>query len=304
MKKARVILGVLCLITLIGGGIYFFRSQKEEDNESPVLKAETESITVSINATDQELIEGITAVDNKDGDVSDSILIENIEKKQDGANNEFLITYVAFDSSNNHGSLTRTLFYEDYVKPHFVLNQLLRFPDNKKVSLLDYFKAEDCLDGDITPFITLEADDALLQDKLQRGFYEIKLSVTNSVGDTAEVPFEVDIYENSYEEQSRRPEIVLKQYITYIKQGEGLDTKAYLDHIEDKGVKLIDYTAVDVDSWEYEKLKEDTSKVHISRIRTESNVDSNVPGVYSVLYSYVSETTGYDCRTRMSVVVE
>lgn len=304
MKRVRMILGILCLITVIGGAIYYFLGQKEEDNESPVLKAEAEKITVSIHATDQELMEGITAVDNKDGDVSDSILIENIEKKKDGASNEFLITYVAFDSSNNHGRLSRTLFYQDYVKPHFVLSQLLRFPDNRKISFLDYFQAEDCLDGDITPFITLEADEALLQDKLQRGFYEIKLTVTNSVGDTAEVPFEVDIYENSYEEQSKRPEIVLKQYITYIKQGEGLDTNAYLDHIEDQGVKRIDYTVVDEYSWEYEQLKEDTSKVHISRIRSESNVDTNVPGVYSVLYSYVSEITGYDCRSRMIVVVE
>ena len=82
MKKIKIILGILCGISVIGGGIYYQRTSKQIDQESPVLSADTDQITVSIDATDQELLQGVSATDDKDGDVSDSILIENIEKKR------------------------------------------------------------------------------------------------------------------------------------------------------------------------------------------------------------------------------
>lgn len=303
MKKARIILGIMCMITLIGGGIYIYQGKKNVDTEGPVLQAESDSITVSIQATDQELIQEVSAVDGKDGDVSDAILIENIIKKEDGAANEFQITYVAFDNANNSGSLTRTLFYEDYRQSQFSLEQPLRFPENQKLSLLSYFKAEDCLDGDVSPFITLEGSSDILKDEPQKGFYDIKLSVTNSVGDTTELPLQVEIYEDSYEEQTFRPTIVLKQYIVYVEQGSELDTNVYLDCVQDKGMKIIDFDTRE-DKNEDEETIEDTSMVNISKVHAESDVDINTPGVYSVVYSYTSETTGYDCNTRLVVVVE
>lgn len=303
MKKARIILGILCMITLIGGGIYIYQGKKNVDTEGPVLQAESDSITVSIQATDQELIQDVSAVDAQDGDVSDAILIENITKKEEGASNEFQITYVAFDRANNSGSLTRTLFYEDYRQSQFSLEQPLRFPENQKLSLLSYFKAEDCLDGDVSPFITLEGSSDILKDEPQKGFYDIKLSVTNSVGDTTELPLQVEIYEDSYEEQSFRPAVVLKHYIAYMEQGSELDTNAYLDHIQDKGMKIIDFDKEE-DKDEDEETVQDTSMVNISEIHAESDVDINTPGVYSVVYTYTSETTGYDCNTRLIVVVE
>lgn len=302
MKRARIILGILCMFTVIGGGFYYSRKQKEVDVEGPVLTAESDVIKVSIQITEQELIQDISAVDGKDGDVSDSVLIENIEKKSDGAPNEFLITYVAFDQSNNSGSLTRTLYYTDYEQSHFIFERPLRFPANQQLALLSHFKAEDCLDGNITPFITLEGSADILKDAPQKGFYDIKVSVTNSVGDTAELPMRVEIYEDSYEEQTMRPKIVLTQYIAYVKKGEDMDINIYLDHIEDKGYKMIDFEEKS-DSSEEDVVQGD-SVVSISEIQSESNVDTSTPGVYSVVYSYTSETTGYDCNARLTVVVE
>ena len=101
MKKARIILGILCAVIMAGGGLYIRNVQKNMDVEGPVLQAETTDITVSIQASDQELIQGVSAVDEVDGDVSDTILIEDVEKKENGAPNEFLITYAAFDQASN-----------------------------------------------------------------------------------------------------------------------------------------------------------------------------------------------------------
>ena len=69
MRKARIILGILCMVTVIGGGIYYQRTKKQIDTESPVLRAETDEITVSILDAEQELLSNLSAVDNKDGDV-------------------------------------------------------------------------------------------------------------------------------------------------------------------------------------------------------------------------------------------
>lgn len=299
MKRARIILGILCLITILGGIGYIYEKRQNLDTEAPVLQAKADTIKADIQATDAELMHGITAEDNMDGDVSDTVLIESIIKKEDGVANEFWITYVAFDEANNSGTLTRTLFYEDYRQPHYVLEQPLRFPENKPLSLLDYFQAEDCLDGDISPFITLEGGTDILREAPQKGFYDITLSVTNSVGDTAELPMQVEIYEDSYEIQTFQPEIVLNQYIVYIKQGEEFFADRYLEQIKDKGIKLIDSRSEEEYSWE-----EDNSKIHISKIGMESNVDVNVSGIYSVVYSYTSDETGYGCNTRLIVVVE
>ena len=302
MKKARIILGIMCLLTLIGGGFYYQRSRQNIDKESPVLKTETDEITVSIQASEQELLQDVTAVDNKDGDVSDSVLIESIVKKEDGAANEFLITYAAFDKSNNSSSLTRTLFYSDYEQPHFVLKQPLRFPENQQLKLLNYFQAEDCLDGDISPFITLEGSTDILKDTPQKGFYEIKLSVTNSVGDTAELPLQVEIYEDSYEEQTMRPQIILCQYIVYLKKGQKLDANTYQDDIQVKGVSPIDFEPAENE--EADKQQEKSTYVNVSDIHVESNVNRKKTGVYSVVYSYTSQETGYDCKANLVVVVE
>ena len=300
MKKARIILGILCAVIMVGGGLYIRNVQKNKDVEGPVLQAETDDITVSIKASDQKLIQGVSAVDDVDGDVSDTILIEDVEKKENGAPNEFLITYAAFDQANNTGTLTRTLYYTDYEQPHFILEQPLRFPENKKVSLLSYFQVEDCIDGDISVFVTMEGSKEILKEEPQKGYYDVTLKVTNSVGDTAELPIQVEIYEDSYEEQTMRPKVALNQYIVYLKQGQEFDPNSYLDYVQDGGMMQIDFGTEE----ENEGVPTSSPKIDISRIRIESAVDISTKGVYSVVYSYTSEKTGYDCNTRLIVVVE
>lgn len=115
-------------------------------------------------------------------EVSDSIIVENITKKVGGTDNQFEISYVGFDKSSNTGRLTRNLVYTDYRKPHFALSQELRFSQNETFSLLDYISAEDCIDGDVSPFITVEGAEAFQNDP-SAGIYDCTVSVSNSVGD-------------------------------------------------------------------------------------------------------------------------
>ncbi len=312
MKKARIILAILCMATVFGGHQYYEKKQTDIDTEGPVLKASEEEIKVSIKATEEELKKGITARDEKDGDVTDSIVIESIEKSAKGENNSFLITYVAFDNSSNIGRLTRKLTYSDYRKAHFSISSPLRFPENQQLSLFDYIEAEDCIDGDVTPFITLEGDESLLGGEPKAGLYDCTINVTNSIGDKTSLPVQVEIYADSYEERSLRPSIALKENLIYLKKGEAFDPNAYLDYVNDGGVCKIDYGPM-VSVFENNEWKDVTEQiangselgwVNISQIGINSDVDTNTPGIYNVIYTYTAPKTGYDCTAHLMVVVE
>lgn len=296
MKRARITLGILCLVTLIGFGVYLFMGYKNRDLEPPVLKAKSAVLTVSINSDQSELLKDVTATDNKDGDISDRILIQNTVKKENGKQNEFQVTYVVFDQANNAGQLTRDLIYTDYRLPHFSLDQPLRFPENQEWSLLNYFKADDCLEGDISTFITIEDHTGILKQSPRAGFYEVTLSVTNSFGDTASLPVQIEIFQNSYDEQTNRPRVMLKEYIIYLEKEASFEPKSLLKYVVDKGQVVIDNTK--------STAAGNSQGLNASAVKTESDVDTKVPGVYSVIYTYTSPKTGYQGNARLVVVVE
>lgn len=312
MKKARIILGILCALSIAGGAYYVQKSRENVDLEGPRLEASTEKLEVGIETGEEELLKDVVARDDRDGDVSDSVMISKIEKKQDGEENEFEISYVGFDHSSNSGTLTRDLIYTDYRKPHFALSEELRFPENQAVSLLDYVTASDCIDGDVSPFITVEGAEALLNEPAS-GIYDCTVTVTNSVGDSVDLPLQVEIYEDSYEERTFRPYVVLTDYLIYHKKGEELDLTRLISHVEDQGYCQIDYGAmvpVKNSTGETEEVTEQVANgskenwVNISQISVDSNVDINKAGVYTVVYSYTSQEKGYQGNTRLTVVVE
>lgn len=305
MDKRKVLAGAVCVLSLVGGCVYYSNAQKQKDMEPPVLSADAEKFSASIKADEKKLISGVTAFDQKDGDVSDSILIDSIKKKE-GTDSDFLITYVVFDKSSNMASLTRTLHYSDYRQAHFSFEQALRFPENQEIDLLSYFTADDCIDGDVTPFITLDGDKEVLEGEPKKGIYECTVSVTNSVGYTTTLPISVEIYEDGYDERNQRPQIILNQYIVYMEKGEQLDASAYLDYIEEGGetFAVSGITSSVEGTSESEQQSTASKQISMDNIEITSKVDTEKAGVYTVNYHYTSEETGYDCNANLIVVVE
>ena len=74
-----------------------------------------------------------------------------------------------------------------------------------------------------------------------------------------------------------------------------------MDQIQDKGIKPIEFSNT---SKKDSEQQETLSYVSLNDIQIDSNVDVNTPGVYSVVYTYTSQETGYDCKTNLIVVVE
>lgn len=101
-KKLVVVVGtidvvmlVICLIIYLG-----------KDRKGPeIFFDEVNQIEYEEGLDENLLLEGVTAVDEKDGDVSDSLLVEKVT----GTNGrEVIVTYVARDSTNNVGKASRS----------------------------------------------------------------------------------------------------------------------------------------------------------------------------------------------------
>lgn len=83
-----IILLVVCIVILAG-----------KDRTAPVMSFSDTDVIYSADMDKQQLYEGVTAVDNRDGDITDKIVIEKIVQSVDGKS--VSITYAVNDNANN-----------------------------------------------------------------------------------------------------------------------------------------------------------------------------------------------------------
>ena len=123
----------------------------------------------------------------------------------------------------------------------------------------------------------------------------VKFQVTNSAGETALLPAEVEFHNPDYGNQDKVPELILREYLIYQKTGDNVNPRSYLNKII---VGTQEY------SFTYNSGNSITSnQIDINKVTYESNLDMKNPGVYAINYSYISED-GYTGTTRLLVVVE
>ena len=107
---------IILLIVFIGGlgaaGWYIFSIQ---DRQGPEIILPAEQITYVSGTPTSSLLEGVRAVDDRDGDVSDSLRIGNILVNPARAN--ATVVYTAKDSSNNVTQLSRRVQYVEAEVP-------------------------------------------------------------------------------------------------------------------------------------------------------------------------------------------
>ena len=105
MKKILLVISLLLLIFLAGTAGWLLMNR---DQEGPQIAIdESAAVVYHANITDKELLEGVTASDEKDGDVTDRIVVESVEVHQEQSC--AAVTYVALDNSNNVSRSTREI---------------------------------------------------------------------------------------------------------------------------------------------------------------------------------------------------
>ncbi len=263
---------------------------KSSDTTGPVFDCKADSLAVSVKTTEEDLLEGITAYDQKDGDVTDTIMIEKLsgfitaEKRK--------LTYAAYDSSNNVTKYERELTYTDYTPPRFSITKPFSFSVSGQDSITGYLTATDCIDGDLTDKITYEAPNEIMGQSV--GTYEVKFFVTNSAGDTACLPVTVEYHYTDADNADRVPEIELSDYLIYIKTGTAFNPRSFL-----KGVKI---GAKQYSIQTNQSIPAADNVISQDRITVKSGVNQKEPGVYEVNYSMTED--GFQGTTKLLVVVE
>lgn len=177
---------IVSVVVFVG---YLLYSNVITDTTSPVVTCKSNEIVVSVTATEKELMKGVEAIDNRDGDVTNSLIIESMSALADG---ERVIVYAAVDKSGNVGRCQRILKYNDYEPPVITLIDYLIFPIGSKVNLLDYVVAQSTLDGDLTSKVKYSIDRNV--DYTTEGIYEVEFRVSDSGGTVSYFTTDLEIY--------------------------------------------------------------------------------------------------------------
>ncbi len=265
MRKLRLLLLVFFLVVFAVFMATNIHEYLTSDYTAPVISAEEDVLHVSVSANEEDLLTGMTATDNLDGDVSDSLVVVSLSKFV--AKNMRHINYAAFDQNNNVGTYSRDVIYTDYHPPRFVLTEPLRFVSgNTSYDYLRNLRAIDALDGNITSQVKITFGDFNTASE-SISVQKIILQVTNSAGDTVSMTFNVSF--EDYESYSRAAP-ALTDYIIYVKKGEKPDLRSYLDGIWTAG-----------NHRKFSDLDFDPDR-DITII--DNRVNYAVPGVYTVTY--------------------
>lgn len=255
-RGLSTILIVLAALSVIGLGVYRFLAVHSTSGESPVISFDSNLLEVTTSATEGELLQGVTATDAEDGDVTDSVLVETSTHFVSDKTVE--VTYAAFDSQGHVTKAKRSVRYVDYTSPRFHLSGSLMFSEAGVSELLSYIGAQDCIDGNISSRVKVSSLEAgtLLNTP---GNHPLEFRVTNSTGDTAylKVPVEVVSGYNSGRQ------IPLTDYLVYLPLGSEFDPKAYLSE----------------------------SYANDRELAISGDVNTEVPGVYDVHYTIGTSAT-------------
>ena len=112
MKKLKRISLILLAVTtamMIGLNVYEFLTK---DKEPPVITFPEGELSVSIAATEKEMVQDVKAKDNRSGDLSSSVVVEKMSSIDE--NGARVVTYAAIDKAGNVGRAERLVQYSDY----------------------------------------------------------------------------------------------------------------------------------------------------------------------------------------------
>lgn len=283
MRKKRFwsmlfVIAAACMV-LVG---YITMDKLAADSVAPEIIVEDREIELSVRDPRELMLQGITAIDDRDGDVTDSLVIESVYGITE--DHRVTVSYAAFDSSGNVAKVRRQIRYTDYESPRFTLSQPLVFSQGKNFDVLNFVGAEDVIEGDIRRRVkaTLLSGTSISEE----GVHDVQFRVTNSLGETVQLVLPVEVRSD----RSDNAVLTLTDYLIYLPQGGTFSRNQYLEALEYQDVS-VDLTGV---------IPQDVA------VRYSGSVNTNTPGVYTMSYtvSYNAGHQEYTGSSRLIVVVE
>ncbi len=264
MRYIRIAVILLFAVSLGIFGAGKVRKIAHRDPNVPVITADSDAIEVPVEYTQEDLLQGMQAYDEEDGDLTSDIMIG--EFTPFFATGKCNLNYIVFDSANQPGVYRREITFLGYEPPRFTLSRPLVFRAGETDTAYDLIGAQDMLDGDVSDMVRLIGENV---SYLVAGDGTIEVEVSNSLGDSSQLKLPVHVI------AADRAALNLSTPIVYIKTGDSFNPDTYKEGITDA----------------------DGEPLTSSEITARSDVNTQEPGVYEVHY-----TCG-DAETWMTVVV-
>lgn len=247
---AMVILVVSIVFSLWANNRYY----RQLNTDYPEISSAVETLQISVKGEAEKVLEGLTATDATDGDLTDRILVASVSHfLEPGTVN---VKYVVFDSHNNSATLTRKVHYKDYTSPRFSLQKAPVYMVGNSFDLLNHIRVQDCIDGDISGNVRVVSN---MVNNFAAGNYPVVLEVSNSCGDTAQITIWV-----RFLDKENTATVQLKQHIVYVQQGDKFQPKKLLQGV------------TDLNGGSLEK----------SDVQIQGNANLNQPGCYQLVFRY------------------
>lgn len=265
---------IVILIFLLSVGVFAFSRVKALANKKPpmpVISSTSDRISVPCAYTEEEMLQGLTAKSEKDGDLTDQIMVGSISRfKSKGVST---VTYVVFDSFQQPGTYTREVEFTDYRSPEFTLSSPLVFEVGGTNGIDSYVGATDIFFGNINNAVRFEDNNISFNAV---GDYYLTVEATNGYGDSSELSLPVHLIDT----KDMVLQVELNENIIYLPKGtEDFSPSSYV-----RGVIL-----------------PDGSELGPAAVSCRSSVDTEIAGVYEV--KYTASYSGDRGVTWLTVVV-
>lgn len=250
-KNMKWLLSVLSILAVYA--IFLIIDSINDQGEAPVIQFEDSVVEISVKDDLDILLDGVNALDEEDGNLSEEIVIDSLSAFD--ANQNRTVTYAVFDSDRNVTKASRLIHYVDYTKPKFSLKKSFASNTLNVTNITNMITAYSCVDGDITSRIRAEAKSSSESDVVN-----FVVHVQDSTGESSSLEIKYNYDTNNYTTNIR-----LHTYLTYIHVGESFDVRGNISEIETKSV---------------------SSAQANNYLNVSSNVDSSTAGVYEVNYTF------------------
>ena len=105
MRLVRIAVLGIFVVTTVMSGVLFIKNKITTDTTIPEITIEEEVLEVALDAKTEDLLKGVKAFDEKDGDISNKVIVETISKFIDKG--VCKVTYAVCDSDNNVSTAVR-----------------------------------------------------------------------------------------------------------------------------------------------------------------------------------------------------
>lgn len=289
MKKLRILVIIVFVISAILFGVYTIRDKALRDVNAPVIQFEEDEISVSLDATEEELLSDVSATDKEDGDLTSYVRVASISRMMSGGKR--LVKYIVFDGANNLGTAERVVKCKDYSQPKIYMKAPFRVYENDAngENLIGALSAVDEMTGEEITNLAISIEEGTISGI---GTYHITFRATNSLDDTRSIQVEWVVLDSTDTAEQGKYYPELTQYILYTSKDETVDFASYLTGIVNTSERFVFGAANTPANITSDKVVIDSSAV-----------DYSTPGQYAVHYSYTTRT-GATGVTTAYVIVE